>query len=202
MRGAVGAILLLTMGAVVSAQENPTLGQALDQLLDEAARSCPLESEPARTGQPDSGALRAKVAELGNRATCACMPQRIREALRTLDPAEMSRKVDVDEARAIVVSRFLTPCLGEAFRDLFSGDACEEVFPLSSRVPENFCACMKPRLRQYSDAEAVELGNAFVAYGARVQRARQDGKVPPPRPAIADRLFSAVTECGGAVQAR
>lgn len=202
MKQTMRVLLMLCCCATVSAQQNPTLGQALDQVLEEAADRCPIESESINPGQPDPGKLRVRISQLGNVATCECMPRRIREALRTTDPAQLSRQVGVEQVSELVISRFLTPCLGDAFRELFSGDACEELFPLSNRVPGNFCACMKPRLREYSDAEAVELGNAYSTYAALRQKARQEGKALPPRPPIADRLFAAVTACGGQMRAQ
>jgi hypothetical protein len=196
---AMAVFALLCCCAAVSAQD-PTLGQAMNQVLDEAAERCPLESESIAPGQSNPGKLRVRISQLGNHATCECMPKRIREALQTTDPAELSRQIDLEQVSELVISRFLTPCLGDAFRELFSGEACEELFPLSDRAPGSFCACMKPRLREYSDAEAVELGNAYSTYAALRQKARQEGKAPPPRPPIADRLFAAVTACGGQVR--
>lgn len=191
-----GCFAWLALGAgIAPAQERPTLRQALNQVLDEFRQRCPLAGGDKA---PSDGNV---VDQLMNRkmnwAVCECLPDRAREALRTVPDAELSRQVELPQVQEFLNPRAVQPCVGEVFRDLFGGENCRVMMGARGRAEtaDKVCGCLKPEVARFSDAEAAELGVSFVQYQSLAERARKAGKPAPPRSPLLQRMIDVIDNC-------
>jgi hypothetical protein len=190
---AVCAMLCLTGDAF--AQQRPTLREALHQTLDESSRRCPMGKEFDDPTNPE--ARRKFMDEMMNEAICGCLPKKIHDALKTLPENELAKQVTLEDMKAYM-PRMLEPCLGSMFRELFSGEQCLAMLPArAEKVPADFCACMKPEVDKFSDAEAVQLGSTGSQYRTAVEEARKAGKPPPEQSPLMARLTQRMKHCAG-----
>jgi hypothetical protein len=185
---------MLTWTGVVRAQQQPTLREALNQVLEETTKRCPL---PNQFDEPGNPVARQKfLTEKMNAAVCQCYPRNIRNALKTTQEKDLSRQVTLQQLQEFMPP-LLQPCMGAMFREMFGGEQCLAMLPAQAGpVPENFCACMKPEIAKFSDAEAVELGASGRAYREAVEVARNTGKPPPQKTPMMIRLGEIVQRCG------
>ena len=179
--------------AQAQAQQQPTLRQALQQVLDETAKRCPLPNQFDEPGNPQ--ARQKFLTEKMNVAVCQCYPRNIRNALKTMPEKNLARQTSIQQMQELMPP-LLQPCMGAMFREMFGGEQCLAMLPAQSGpVPENFCSCMKPEIAKFSDAEAVELGASGRAYRDAVEVARNTGQPPPPRSPMMIRLGEIVQRC-------
>ena len=187
------ACALLAMTGIVHAQQQPTLREALQQVLDETGRRCPLPSQFNEPGTPE--ARQKFLTEKMNAAVCQCYPANIRKAIKSTAEKELARQVTVQQMQDFMPP-LLQPCMGAMFREMFGGEQCQAMLPTQAEpVPADFCACMKPEIAKFSDAEAVELGATGRAYRDAVEYARRSGKPPPERSPMMARLGDIVKRC-------
>lgn len=186
---------LLTLLGEAQAQQSPTLREALNQTLDEAAKRCPLRNQFNEPRHPE--ARQKFLTEKTNAAVCECFPRNVRNALETLPEEDLARQVNLEKMRAVMPD-LLHPCLAVQFREMFGGDHCVAMLPANAPpVREGFCACMKPEVVKLSDAEAVELGTAAQRYAAAVEEAHKSGRSPPPRAPLIQRFQDSMKRCAG-----
>ena len=176
-----------------TAQQLPTLRQALHQTLDEGARRCPLTDRVDGSRHPP--ARQKLLNEKMNLAICQCVPENIRTALKTYPEEELSRQVTLEKMKSYL-PRLMEPCLGAMFRELFGGEQCLDMLPAhAGPLPDGFCACMKPEIDKFTDAEAAELGVMGHQYRDALEKARQAGKPPPPQTPLMSRVTARMKSC-------
>lgn len=190
---------LLTALAATPAQAQQAFPQRdmLQAYAAFTAEQCPRVAASVETTRAEGDERKTLVIEQTYQMMCVCQPRKLEARLKSLTPAEATRPVTEQQFTAEASVHTIGPCMNEFMRELLSGKTCERM--QAGGKPgktTNFCACMKPEVQKFSDAEAIEIGTRFATYIPAARKAKAEGRELPDRTPLMDRIVAAMEKCG------
>lgn len=187
-----GKALLLTLSLTVIhgalAQERQlTVQQFFEGYASLSQKQCAARGDLERKFRAQGKHREANATANGEIMICDCVPSQLDRLQKNLTSKERGTKVTEIQFSEQYASKVVAACSGESVRRTYNADSCVTDFS-SKADPAAYCSCMKNEVDNFTDSEAMELGNQTADWAPIAANAQKAGKPLPDMPPLVKRM--------------